>query len=172
MAEKLEIVPFKADENECAAVGTLPTAPCTAGALASAIPKFKECTIGKLFVEFGAKDGLLIYHLYHTDRKHIFDSATSKLDGGCSAEDRQSIAELANNALEATPWWPGMQACLMAAISDQFRDTPSSVKYVSEVDSWSVVMPMETMPLGVQSPEHVAAFVLNVAHRLGQAVAG
>jgi hypothetical protein len=56
----------------------------------------------------------------------------------------------------------------MAAISDHFRDTPSSAKYVPEVDSWSVALPMDAMPLGVQDPEHVAAFVFNVAYRLRQ----
>lgn len=169
MAEKkLEIVAFIADENEHRAVDTLPTKTVTTGAIADAVPKFKEWTIGKLFAEFGAKDGILIYHFYHTDRKTIFDAATKKLDENRSAEIRQSIAEVANDALELASWWPGTGPCIMAAISEHFRDTPSSVKYVAEVDSWSVAMPMEAMPLGVQSPEHVAALVLNVAHRLGQ----
>jgi hypothetical protein len=110
----------------------------------------------------------LIYHFYHTDRKTIFDAATKKLDEKHPAETRQSIAELANGALENTPWWADTESCLMAAISDHFRDTPSSAKYVPEVDSWSVALPMDAMPLGVQDPEHVAAFVFNVAYRLRQ----
>jgi len=170
MAEKLDlkIVPFVADKHEHEAVDTLPTKTVTTGAIADAVPKFKERTIGKLFAEFGAKDGLLIYHFYHSDRKTIFDAATKKMDENRSAEARQSIAELANGALEETPWWPSMRASVAAAISELFRDTPVDLKYVPEVDSWSAVMPMETMPLGVQSPEHIAALVLNVAHRLGQ----
>jgi hypothetical protein len=168
MAENIQIVPFQADEHEHKAVDTLPTKTMTTSALADAVPKFKEWTIGKLFAEFGAKDGLLIYHLYHSDRKYIFDTATSKMNETSSAEGRQAIAEVANSALEGTPWWPGTEPCIMAAISDHFRDTPASVKYVPEVDSWSVVLPMDAMPLGVQSPEHVASFVFNVAYRLRQ----
>lgn len=167
MAE-LNIVPFEANEEEHAAVDTLPTNTVTTEALAKAVPKFKEWTIGKLFAEFGVKDGMLIYHFYHSDRKVIFDTATKQLDESRYAESRQSIAEEANKALELAPWWPNMQSCITAAIRDHFKDTPASVKYVREVDSWSVVMPMETMSLGVQSSEHVASFVLNVAHRLGQ----
>ena len=168
MAEKIEIVPFRADEIEHEAVDTLPTNTMTTAALANAVPKFKERTIGKLFAEFGAKDGTLIYHFYHTDRKLIFDATTSKMNENRSAETRQSIAEMANDALELVPWWPGTQPCIMAAIADHFRDTPASAKYIPEVDSWSVVLPIDAMPLGVQTPEHVAAFVFNVAYRLRQ----
>jgi hypothetical protein len=156
------------DDSEQQAVDNLPTRTVTAEALASAVPKFKEWTIGKLFTEFGAKDGILIYHFYHTDRKAIFDTATSKMEERLSAEVRQSVSEAANGALEDISWWPYMESCIMSAIADHFRDTPANVKYIPEVDSWSVVMPMVSMPLGVQSPEHIAAFVLNVAHRLGQ----
>ena len=164
MAEK--IITLVEDEQE--AVDTLPTRTMTASDLADAVPKFREWTIGKLFAEFGVKDEKLIYHLYHTERKSIFDAATKKLDAAHSAEDRQSIAEVANSALEETPWWSETQTCIMSAISDHFRDAPASVQYVHEVDSWSVVLPVEAMPLGVQSPEHIASFVFNVAYRLGQ----
>ena len=167
MAE-LNIVPFEANEDEHAAVDTLPTNTVTTEALAKAVPKFKEWTIGKLFAEFGVKDGKLIYHFYHTDRKAIFDTATKQLDESRYAEDRQSIAEEANKALELTPWLPSMHSCIASAIRDHFKDILANVKYSREVDSWSVVIPMEAMSLGVQSPEHVAGFVLNVAHRLGQ----
>ena len=157
------------DDSEQQAVDNLPTRTVTAEALASAVPKFKEWTIGKLFTEFGVKDGILIYHFYHTDRKFLFDLATKRMDETRSVEVRQSIAEMTNDALELAPWWPNMQVCIMSAIADHFRDTPANVKYILEVDSWSVVLPMVSMPLGVQSPEHIAAFVFNVAHRLGQA---
>jgi hypothetical protein len=167
MAE-LNIVPFEANEDEHAAVDTLPTNTVTTEALAKAVPKFKEWTIGKLFAEFGVKDGKLIYHFYHTDRKAIFDTATKQLDESRYAEDRQSIAEEANKALELTPWLPSMHSCIASAIRAHFKDTPATVKYSREVDSWSVVLTMEAMSLGIQSPEHVASFVLNVAHRLGQ----
>ena len=169
MAEKdLKIVPFVADDCEHVAVDTLPTETVTTGAIADAVPKFKEWTIGKLFAEFGAKDGILIYHFYHSDRKIVFDTATKKMDENRSAEARQSIAEVANDALECAPWWPDTESCIMSAISDHFRDTPASVKYIPEVDSWSVALPIDAMPFGVQSPEHVAAFVFNVAYRLRQ----
>ena len=167
--KKIEIVPFIADENEHQAVNTLPTNTVTTEALANAVPKLQEWTLGKLFTEFGVKDGTLIYHFYHSDRKAIFDIATNKMNERLSAEDKQSVAETANAALEEIPWWPDMQLCIAAAIEDYFREIPASVKYVPEVDSWSVVMPIEAMSLGMQSPGHIAAFILGVAHRLRQA---
>lgn len=169
MAENdLKVISLVADES--AAVETLPTTTVTTGDIVNAIPKFEEWVIGKLFVEFGVKDGLLIYHLYHTDRKAIFDVAISKMNETRSAEGRQSITEVANAALEEVPWWTNIQPCIVGAIAEHFRDAPASVKYVPEVDSWSVLMNMEAMSLGVQTPEHIAGFVFNVAHRLGQVV--
>ena len=167
MAE-IKIVPFQADQIEHEAVDTLPTNTVAADAIANAVPKFQEWTIGKLFAEYGNKDGLLIYHLYNTDRKTIFDSATKKLDETKNAEDRQVIAKVANDALGEVPWWPSMQPCIVSAIKDLFRDTPYSAKYIPEVDSWSVTLAVDALPLGMQRLGHISAFVLNLAKRLGQ----
>jgi len=154
---KAEEKPFWMDDEEWRR--KYPQMPQTniADSVAAGVPDLVEVEKGDVVGVYTVKDGLLIYHFYKKDRKEIYDSAQSEMDRiRDEVGDREKSSRLqgilahdANEALEATPWWPNFEDELHSVFSEVFKYQEHKATFYKEVDSWSVILPE---PSGVVKP--------------------
>lgn len=132
--------------------------------VASAVPSFTTVETPLLFCSYTLKDGLLLYQIFHRQRKEIFDAAEAEMNrirdtvrnpAQVQAE-QQEVATKANVELAKHPWWPMFEQVLKTIFERHFRYHPFKVNFYPETDSWSVAMPKPTAPGGFSS-ERLAA---------------
>lgn len=141
--------------------------------LAEAIPEMTEVSNSRVVGEYGFKDGILIYHIYHPERKIIFDDANEAMDQIRTLEndpakvtEKQShIAQTANAALDKTPWWPETEQMLDEVFTVVFKYAPHKVSFYKEVDAWSVILPDSVFPMRPQKSMLERPFI-RIAARL------
>jgi len=125
--------------------------------IASAVPSFTAIETPVLLVNYTRKDGLLLYHFYHRQRKEIFDAAEAEMnrirDTVRNSEqvrvDQAEVAVKANQELAKVPWWPSFEGMLKTIFEQQFKYHPFKINFYQETDSWSVAMPEPTSPLAI-----------------------
>jgi len=138
--------------------------------VASAIPELTWVEKGPITGAYVLKDGILIYHIYKTDRKAIYDQANADMD---QMRDRvvdqkerarlqSEIAVRANTAMAQVPWWPNIMVTLEQVFEEHFRHQPKKVSYYEEVDSCSVILPEPAMP-AAKSKAHLEALFSKLA---------
>lgn len=125
----------------------------------SGIPDMERVEKGDIVGEYTFKDGLLVYHFYKKDRKKIYDDAFAEMDRirdeGATLSKEESMksqnaaAHKANIALAEKPWWPNFEKMLAEAFSEVFKYQEHKATFYSEVDSWSVILPV---PSGLVRP--------------------
>ncbi len=155
MAETtLEKKPFWVTDDEKEGLKATPQNDMS-GVLEEGIPDLTEVEKGEVVGAWTKKDGLLIYHFYKRDRKEIYDQANTDMDEmrnqvvDQKQRDRlqSEVAVRANQALAQHPWWLGFEDLLAEVFNDHFKYQPHKITYYSEVDSWSVMLPVPNTPV-------------------------
>ena len=142
-----------ADPSEVAGLKRMPTDHNTNDIL-NAIPVFTEVENDLICGGYGEKDGLLVYHFYHRQRKEVIDSTYQRMeeaknlkDPRKSAVEQERLALEGNARLQQIPWYPEFEQKLETVIKEVFRYRPYKIGFHPEVDSYSVIMPTGTTPL-------------------------
>jgi hypothetical protein len=167
MAEEvtLEKKPWWVSKEELDGLKSTPQANMAESVVAG-VPELHSLTEGPLEMQYTQKDGLLVYHFYKTDRKKIYDDAHKRMDvlaekAHSNVRDREiaRAAQEANEALDAVPWWPEIEAYLNGVFTVIFRDMERKVSYYREADSWSVILPEPITPLGLTQEKLESPFL-------------
>jgi len=145
-----------------------------AGALEEGVPELNKVEKGDVVGAWTEKDDLFIYHFYKRDRKEIYDQAHADMDemrdqvvDQVQRDRLQSeIAVRANQTLAEHPWWPEIETILEEVFSDHFKYHPHKITYYSEVDSWSVMLPIPNTPVPMTDAQLEVPFS-RVALRVG-----
>jgi len=124
----------------------------------SAVPHLKTMFLSHLVCEFGEKDGLLNFHLYHPVRREIRLQAEEDMDavrqsdmtGGDKEKRQQEIAAAANELMSKNLWDRDILDKANKAFNSVFKFSEHKVSYFPEVDSVSVVMPVPAKGLVTQ----------------------
>ena len=114
----------------------------------SAIPRFVEFVGENICGEYTIKDGLLVYHIYHKDRKRVIDQAEKALEESRAIDDfnervrtQHDIAASANAELNKHPWWSNIEGLIKEVFGKAFKYQPFKANFYDETDSWSVLTP-------------------------------
>jgi hypothetical protein len=141
--------------------------------VASAVPELTWVTKGVIEGAYVLKDGLLIYHIYKSDRKQVYDAANEGMDRIRDTEPdkakrdalQNELSRVANSHMAEVPWWSGILDTLEEVCSEHFLHQSHKVTYYPEVDSCSVMLPEPTMP-GAKTKAHLEAFFTKLALRV------
>lgn len=122
--------------------------------VASGVPDLKWVEKGEIIGEWTKKDGLIVYHFYKRDRRAIYDKAHTDMDAAKDNPQLQNkIAVEANQELAKYPWWPGFEHILDQVFAEHFKYHPHKTTYYSEVDSWSVMLPIPNTPVPMSNEQ-------------------
>lgn len=131
------------------------------------VPQFKEFEVGEILGTYSIKDGALVFHIYKTDRKNLYDQIIADVEKTKRGSKEESEAfRIGNLEMVKIPWWDNTEQVLAEEAKSHYRYLDNRIGYTQEVDSWTVMFPEPTAPAAA-SDEYIQSFLTRIAARLG-----